>query len=64
MGVAYDSDMAVVKQTLSDVARKVSETYAFEGHASQVIMTEFGNHAVNWEVAIWMNDQWAARPAM
>ena len=63
VGVTYDSDMAVVRQTLSDVARKVSETYAVEGHAPQVIMTEFGNHAVNWEVAIWMNDPWAARPA-
>jgi small-conductance mechanosensitive channel len=64
VGVAYDSDMSVVKDTLSNVAREISEQYAIESHAPQVIMTEFGNHAVNWEVAIWMNDPWAARPAM
>ena len=64
VGVTYDSDMAVVKDTLMNVARKVSDTYAVEGQAPQVIMTEFGNHSVNWEVAIWVNDPWAARPAM
>lgn len=63
VGVTYDSDMAEVKEALTSVAREVSNTYAVAGHAPQVIMTEFGNHAVNWEVAIWMNDPWTARPA-
>ena len=64
VGVSYGSDMALVKQTLAGVAGTVSETWAVGGTAPQVIMTEFGNHAVNWEVAIWMNDPWRARPAM
>ena len=63
VGVVYSSDMTVVKDTLMEVATKVSETYAIVGHPPKVIMTEFGNHAVNWEVAIWMNDPWRARPA-
>ena len=64
VGVTYDSDMAVVKETLTTVARTVSETYAVEGKAPQVILTDFGDNSVNWEVAIWMNDPWIARPAM
>ena len=64
VGVTYDSDMAVVKETLLGVAREVSTIHAVVGHAPQVIMTEFGNNSVNWEVAIWMNDPWAARPAI
>jgi small-conductance mechanosensitive channel len=64
VGVTYDSDMAVVKDTLTRIAQEVSERFAVEGQAPQVIMTEFGNHAVNWEVAIWVNDPWTARPAI
>lgn len=63
VGVTYDSDMAVVKETLMGVARQVSEVHAVSGQTPQVIMTEFGNNSVNWEVAIWMNDPWRARPA-
>jgi small-conductance mechanosensitive channel len=29
----------------------------------QIILTDFGNHAIHWEVAIWMHDPWTARPA-
>lgn len=64
VGVTYDSDMMVVKETLTTVAHAVSETYAIEGKPPQIILTDFGNHAVNWEVAIWMNDPWTARPAI
>ena len=63
VGVTYDSDMAVVKETLTAVARTVSERYAIEGKAPQVILTDFGDNSVNWEVAIWMNDPWTSRPA-
>ena len=64
VGVTYDSDMAVVKETLTAVASTVSGRYAIEGKAPQVIMTDFGDNAVNWEVAIWMNDPWTSRPAI
>jgi len=63
VGVVYSSDMKVVKETLMDVAKSVSETYAVEGRAPQVVMTEFGNNSVNWEVAIWTNDPWQSRLA-
>lgn len=64
VGVTYDSDMAVVKDTLMSVALKVRETYAVQGKSPQVIMTEFGDNSVNWEVAIWVNDPWISRPAI
>ena len=63
VGVTYGSDMKLVKDTLTTVADKVSKTWAVAGHDPLVVMTEFGNHAVNWEVRIWMNDPWKALPA-
>jgi small-conductance mechanosensitive channel len=64
VGVAYDSDMETVNTTLQAVAVEVSERFAVRDREPQVILTDFGKHAVNWEVAIWMNDPWPARPAM
>jgi len=63
VGVTYDSDMAQVKATLTTVAEKISAAWSVPGHDPLVVMTEFGNHAVNWEVRIWMNDPWKALPA-
>lgn len=63
VGVTYDSDMAQVKATLMAVAEKISTIWSVPGHDPLVVMTEFGNHAVNWEVRIWMNDPWKALPA-
>ena len=63
VGLSYSSDMTIVKDTLIEIAKKVSESYAVSGHPPQVIMVEFGDNAVNWEVALWMNDPWRARVA-
>jgi small-conductance mechanosensitive channel len=64
VGVAYHSDMRAVKQTLTELAHKVNDKWAVKGYEPQVILVEFGNHAVIWEVAIWMSDPWKARPAL
>jgi small-conductance mechanosensitive channel len=63
VGVTYSSDMAIVRETLEQVARTVSEQYAVPNTTPQVVLVEFGNNAVNWEVAIWMNDPWTVRLA-
>ena len=63
VGVTYDSDMPLVKETLAVVAEKVSNVWAVSGHVPLVVMTEFGDNSVNWEVRIWMNDPWKALPA-
>ena len=55
--------MRLVKETLTTVAEKISKTWAVAGHDPLVVMTEFGNNSVNWEVRIWMNDPWKALPA-
>ncbi len=63
VGLSYSSDMTIVKDTLIAIAKKVSQSYAVSGHPPQVIMVEFGDNAVNWEVALWMDDPWSARVA-
>lgn len=64
VGVVYRSDMAEVRKTLESVAQRVSEEWNTVDRASQVFMTGFGNHAVNWEVAVWTVDPWEYRPLM
>lgn len=63
VGVTYGSDMKVVKDTLQQVADDVSSRFAVPDVKAQAIMIGFGNHSVDWEVAIWMDDPWVARPA-
>ena len=62
VGVVYKSDMTLVRQTLEKVAQRLNldET----GRASQVLLLEFGDNSVNWEVAIWIKNPWDARPAL
>lgn len=64
VGVVYRSDMELVKRTLSEVADRVSAKWGVADHTSQVILTGFGDHAVQWEVAVWMDDPWSWRPAV
>jgi len=64
VGVAYRSDMNEVRATLEAVAAEVSKHWSVSDRKAQVIITGFGDNSVNWEVAIWMNDPWEARPAL
>lgn len=64
VGVVYRSDMELVKRTLTEVVEQVSSKWGVEGHRPQVVMTAFGNHSVNWEVGVWINDPWEWRPAV
>ncbi|MBK7579455.1 MAG: mechanosensitive ion channel [Myxococcales bacterium] len=64
VGVAYGSDMAAVKETLTTVAHEVSKNWAVKDREPQVILLDFGNSSVVWEVAIWMTDPWLSRAAM
>lgn len=63
VGVVYSSDMDLVKRTLTEVARTVSARLPIAGREPQIILTAFGDHAVQWEVAIWIDDPWAWRLA-
>jgi small-conductance mechanosensitive channel len=64
VGVVYGSDMALVKTTLSEVAESAGSKWAVPDSAPLIVMTGFGNHSVNWEVGIWMDDPWEWRPAI
>lgn len=59
VGVSYDSDMAVVKRVLHEAAA------ALPGRLSvrdpRVLLTEFGDSAVTFEVLVWSEDPWNAR---
>lgn len=56
VGVVYGSDMALVKRTLEETARKMP--WRHMGRDPLVFMTEFGSSSVNFEVSVWMEDPW------
>jgi potassium efflux system protein len=64
VGVVYRSDLALVRRILETVAQAVSERYGVPDPPWQVILTAFGSSSVDYEVAIWMQDPWAARLAI
>jgi len=64
VGVVYRSDMALVKETLTEVARNVSDRWGVKEQHPQVAMTGFGDHSVGWEVGVWIDDPWEWRPAV
>jgi len=61
VGVTYGSDMARVKEVLQKVAEGIS--WRTQMRDPMVLLTEFGNSSVNFEVSIWMEDPWRIRSA-
>ena len=61
VGVIYGSEMSVVRETLERVAQAIE--WRVMEVAPRIMLTEFGNNAVNFEICVWMNDPWEARPA-
>lgn len=59
VGVSYDSDMKRVEEVLLEAGQRV------EGRAPErdpvVLLLEFADSSVVWEVSIWGKDPWAAR---
>ncbi len=64
VGVTYGSDMRLVKKTLEEVAQDVADRWGQGPKEVQVLLVEFGDNSVVWEIAIWMNDPWLERPAI
>lgn len=64
VGVTYGSDLAVVRTTLEHVAHEITQKWGVSTEEPQVILTGFGDNAVLFEVAVWMQDPWRARPAL
>ncbi len=61
VGVTYGSDMAVVRTTLEEAADRMS--IRSRAKRPVVLLTEFGDSSVNFEVSIWIDDPWTVRRA-
>lgn len=62
VGVAYESDLHLVVDTLREVARKVE--WRVTGKEPLVLLTKFGSSSVDFEVSVWCDDPWKARIAL
>ena len=59
VGVVYGSDMAVVKETLAAVG--ASMPWRNQTKSPLVLLVEFGDSAVIFEVSVWIDDPWVLR---
>jgi small-conductance mechanosensitive channel len=62
VGVAYSSDLKLVRTVLEDVAKNFAGRH--HSKAPRVHLTGFGSSAVNYELSIWIEDPWHARQAL
>ncbi len=59
VGVTYDSDMRQVRATLEEAARDT--TARIPDREPVVLLSDFGDSSVDWQISIWCNDAWSAR---
>jgi len=57
VGVVYGSDMRLVQKTLEETARALD--LRVQEREPVVLLREFGDSSVNWEVSVWVDDPWA-----
>ena len=62
VGVTYDSDMAVVKETLLKVG--ASMDWRNQTKDPLVLMVEFGDSAVIFEISVWIDNPWVQRRSL
>jgi len=59
VGVTYGSDMRVVMDTLTRAATAL--TWRNQEKPPRVLMKEFGDSSVNFEVSVWVDDPWGTQ---
>ncbi len=59
VGVIYGSDMALVRRTLEETVRAVE--WRSEDRDPVVLLRDFADSAVVWEVSLWIHDPWESR---
>ncbi len=59
VGVIYGSDMALVRQVLENSAQQIP--WRSTDKDPVVLMTDFGESSVNFEVSVWIDDPWQIR---
>lgn len=63
VGVVYSSNMEQVHDALTTAARQaMSEIDGITDRTPDIIMTDFGDNSVNFEVGMWVGDPWRERP--
>jgi small-conductance mechanosensitive channel len=61
VGVAYDSDLRLVRSVLANTAAAFGER--LPEYEPSVLLLEFGDSAVLFEVSVWIGDPWRGRIA-
>jgi len=61
VGVVYSSDMKLVRETLERVAGEIA--WRIKDKPPVILLLDFGDSAVNWEVSVWMDEPWKVRQA-
>ncbi len=56
VGVSYGSDMKLVRETLTNAAASLSQRRS--DHDPVVLMAEFGDSSVVFDVSVWVDDPW------
>lgn len=59
VGVSYGSDLKEVRRVLEQVAEEIKTDVP--NTKPQVLLLQFGNSSVDFEVAVWIDDPWWAR---
>lgn len=59
VGVVYSSDMAKVMETLQRAAEETP--WRVKNLEPRILLTEFGNSSVNFEVSVWIDEPWKIR---
>lgn len=59
VGVSYDSDVDAVMQVLLEAARAFPDRLSTQ--EPRVLLTDFGDSALMFEVLVWVHDPWRAR---
>jgi small-conductance mechanosensitive channel len=59
VGVSYASDMSVVREALLESARALPDAIA--DREPEVLMADFGDHAVVFDLGVWISDPWRMR---
>ena len=59
VGVTYNSDMRQVRRALEETAAKMP--WRYDKKDPVILMTEFADSSVNWEISVWIDDPWRVR---
>lgn len=63
VGVSYASKLEMVESVLNTAATKQASVWQMTDREHQVVLVDFGDSSVVYEIAVWHEDPWDARTA-